>query len=258
MRRPWRAFPTALLGAWLGLSCSGGSSTTGPVDDGPRFEISETDHVVFHVPPGNFVEMEWQEAYVAWLIDELGFELDRKIHYYKYRDRAELERATGMASTNAFATPPTWSIHTIDRRDNHEVVHVIAFHALGEAPSLFGEGIAVAYQVDPSAGDYETRWSGTSVHAIAREARRAGEMPALDAIVEHAGFRSFDTSFVYPLAGSFVRFLLEERGLAPLRAYFARSDWKDPARKTRSDFLAAYGESLDDAWNRWLAFLGGG
>lgn len=258
MGRAARAFPTAVLGAWLSLSCSGSSSTTGPADDGPRMEVSETEHFVFHVPAGNTVDTEWQESYVEWLTEELAFDLDRKIHYYKYRNRGELERATGMASTNAFASPQTWSIHTIDRRDSHEIVHVIAYYSLGEAPSLFGEGIAVAYQTDPAAGDLETRWSGERVHSIARRAHRADEIPALEEIVEHAGFRTFDTSFLYPLAGSFVRYLIDERGLPPLRAYFGRSDWTDPAAKTRADFLSAYGEPLDVAWTRWRAFLDGG
>lgn len=258
MREPARASATILLGAWLSLSCADGSSTTAPIDDGPRVETFETEHYVFHVPPGDAVDTRWQETYVAWLIGRLAFDLDRKIHYHKYADRGEIERATGMANTNAFASPPTWSIHTIDRRDAHETVHVIAYHALGEAPSLFGEGVAVACQTDPAAGDLESRWSGESVHAIARRARRAGEIPALDEILEHAGFRTFETSFIYPLAGSFVRFLLDERGLAPLRAYFGRSDWTDPAAETRAAFRAAYGEPIDAAWDRWLAFLDGG
>lgn len=77
----------------------------------------------------------------------------------------------------------------------------------------------------------------------------AGAVPRLEALVET------DDEERFPLAGSFVRFLLDEAGVEAFHALARASVADDPAPRIRADFEAAYGESLDVWWERWIAFL---
>jgi hypothetical protein len=60
---------------------------------------------------------------------------------------------------------------------------------------------------------------------------------------------------MYPVAGSFVRHLIDQHGLTPLRSYFASARFDHSAAQTRAAFHAAYGISVDEAWAAWRAWL---
>jgi hypothetical protein len=145
-------------------------------------------------------------------------------------------------------------VHTIFGRDNHETVHVLVNLVWGRAPALFGEGIAVAFQSDPVAGDTVPRWNTRPVDDIARDAWAAGTVPALDDLILNDPFRSYAEGLTYPLAGSFVHYLLESGGVAPLRAFFEAFGRGD-AGTVRDHFRAAYGQELDAAWDAWRSEL---
>ena len=66
-----------------------------------------------------------------------GISLDRRITYYKYRDRSHMSSVTGQV-TNGWADPPAFAIHTIWPWDNHEVVHVMTA-LIGRQPDFFNE-----------------------------------------------------------------------------------------------------------------------
>lgn len=217
----------------------------------------ESEHFIYHYTDGDPVNATWQETYYDWLIEIFDADIPEKIHYFKYRDRDHLRRITGMR-TNAFAESNSLRLHTIWPVDNHESVHIVVSNTIGTPCALFGEGIAVAHQSNPFKRDTVARWSGRSVHAIARENRQADTIPALDALLESNSFRSIDSNTTYPLAGSFVRFLIDEFGLDPMRFFIARSNPEDRSATIRDQFRSAYGMSVDEAWNRWLAFLDDG
>lgn len=243
--------PLALLGA---AAC--GSSTTGP-PSGDRDALTEsvvTAEYVFRFAPGDGVDAAWQTAYHAWLHEAMALAPTPRVEYRKYRDLDHMRRSTGFAG-NAWADPNDRILHTIWPRDDHEIVHVVVNHHWGRPPGLFSEGVAVAHQVDPSSGDRRPKWSGRPVHLVAREIDAAGGIPDLESVIETSGFAAIDPETRYPVAGSFVRHLLDEAGLAPFAALARTSGPDDPAAKIRADFRAAYGESLDAWWARWLASI---
>ncbi|MFL5541617.1 MAG: hypothetical protein ACJ8J0_21695, partial [Longimicrobiaceae bacterium] len=157
---------------------------------------------------------------------------------------------------NGIAYPDRYEVHTIWPRDGHETVHVVLIAALGSGPVLFDEGVAVACQVDPVAGDFVPRWNGHGVHDLAREAWVQGHVPPLaDLIASESSFRGFPEEVAYPLAGSFVRWLIDTRGVEPAKRIFREMRRPDDAATVRTKFRAIYGIELDDAWNEWRLYL---
>jgi len=116
--------------------------------------------------------------------------------------------------------------------------------------------LAVAFQVDPVRGDMTPRWNNRHVHDIAASLRAAGRLVPLATLLTIDGWRGVDSQVSYPVAGSFVRFLLDAQGgMAPLRHLFAGSTQTDPPALVRSKFEAAYRRTLDAVEADWLAFL---
>src|SRR4051812_48618953 len=104
----------------LAAAC-GGSAPTPPSSALLLTERIVTPHFVFHYSANDSVNTEWQEAYHAWAVAQLGV-TPAVIDYNKYRDRAQMGEITGRGNTNGYAEPGSSSIHTIWPIDNHEVV----------------------------------------------------------------------------------------------------------------------------------------
>ncbi|MBI4912414.1 MAG: hypothetical protein HY823_06730 [Acidobacteria bacterium] len=216
---------------------------------------SETAHLVYHAAPGDGVDEVWEESYIVWLQGALQVTPSGKLQYYKYRDRAHMVALTGKETNGWADTRGNLEFHTIWPKDNHESVHALVLNRLGFPAALFTEGMAVAHSVDLAQGWTSPRWNGEPVHSIAARVRRQGSLPSLDRMLESNGFRQYSDQFSYPLAGSFLRFLIDARGLDPLKSFFAASGYGDGSAAIRQAFQQAYGTSVDSAWADWLAFL---
>jgi hypothetical protein len=180
-----------------------------------------------------------------------------KIDYRKYTSRSDMATRTGVGNTNAYAEPETFTFHTLWPWDNHETVHI--YTALVGRPSdFFNEGIAVAFQTDPLAGDFEPRFNGQQVHDAARLYRQTGQLVLpLSRIVTTAGFRGVsDSTLSYREAGSFVAFLIARFGLDRVLQFFRASTRDDALTVIESRFQQMFGTKLADAEAEWLAFEG--
>jgi hypothetical protein len=232
-------------------ACDG--NPAGPTESNTALsQITTTAHYVIHSAPGDSVDTVWQDAFHEWLVPALQLQPSPPLDYHKYRDRAHLAALTGR-STNGFAEPETTRFHTIWPTDNHESVHTIVILQMGFPPALFTEGVAVAHSTDPVRGILTPRWSGTDVHVLARGYDATGRLPAVSSLLRSSEFFNFDMNMTYPCAGSFVRYLIDTYGLAPLKAYFASSTFEDAAAITESKFLAAYGRPVASLWDEWRA-----
>jgi hypothetical protein len=80
---------------------------------------------------------------------------------------------------------------------------------------------------------------------------RGGESPFAVVAPPQSDFFNFDSNVTYPCAGSFVRYLIEVHGLAPLKAYFTTTTFDDTTAVTESRFLSAYGRSVASLWEEW-------
>jgi hypothetical protein len=202
------------------------------------------------------VDATWQQAYHEWAVGVLGVTIGRRIVYNKYFDRMHMGEIVGVSNTNAYADPAQFAIHTIWPRDNHEVVHLYA-STFGSPVALFGEGFAVAHQVDPVGGDLTPRWSGTSLHAHARTFRSQGRLIRIADLIQTSDFRRFDSNVTYPEAGSFVRFLIDRDGLERMKSLFARGGANDSVSAVRQAFESVYRRSIDVVEQEWLDMLSG-
>jgi hypothetical protein len=164
------------------------------------------------------------------------------------RERAQSDRRTQPIDHS-------WFGHTIWPTDNHETVHLYS-STIGRMTPLFNEGLAVAFQVDPVRGDMTPRWNNRHVHDIAASLRAAGRLVPLASLLTIHGWRGVDSQVSYPVAGSFVRYLLDvQGGIGLVRQLFAGSTQTDPPALVRSKVEAAYGRTPDALEADWLAFL---
>lgn len=241
--------------ALFAVACGG--SPTAPSDAWPpHTQTLATAHFEYHYSQGDSVDAAWQEAFHEWATRELRVTVTRRITYYKYMTPAHmLALHNGPGNVNAWADADRFVVHTVWPTDNHETIHLYS-SAFGRATSLFNEGLAVAFQVDPVRGDMTPRWNNRHVHDIALSLRLQARLPALGTILTLDSFRGVDSQVSYPAAGSFVRYLLDAQGgIGPITEMFARSTHEDGAAVTRRNFEAAYGRPIEDVESAWHGFL---
>jgi hypothetical protein len=233
-----------------------GHSPTGPSPAGPSLvSIGETPNYILRASAGDSIDSSWQERYHAWVIAALNVTPARKITFNKYTSRTHMQAVVGVGNTNAYANRSDYSIHTIWPTDNHEVVHLLT-STWGNPGALVNEGVAVAFQVDPSR-DQTPRWSGTALHDLARQFRQQGRLVPLAVLSETASWRSQDPNIAYPQSGSFMRWLIDVGGLDRVRDLYARAGGpNEPAAVVGASFLAVYGQSIDELEAAWLASIG--
>jgi hypothetical protein len=253
-----RRAPLLALVAFTALgaaACGGGPTAPGSTE--PLTESVATADIVFFFATGDRVDADLQQGYHDWLEDALGVSLPGQMEYRKYRNRSHMGGMTGSQG-NAWASPDPPVVHTIWPRDNHETVHVLAAR-FGRPTDFFNEGLAVAFQMDPVAGDLVAKWSGTPIHDIAARLRLQGSLPPLATWVESGAFRTRPDGDSYPTAGSFVRYLIDTHGLGAVRDLFGRAGNRDDSlAAVRAAFAAAFGISLEEAEAGWHAMLDGG
>ena len=241
----------------VGVLASGCGSGTEPTPV-PLSESASTAHYAFHYSAGDGVDAAWQEHYHAWIVQTLDVSTDRTVTYNKYLSRAHMEALTGQGSSNAYANRSTWTIDTLWRMDNHEIVHLLS-STFGDPTDMFEEGFAVAHQVNPMASDFVPRWGALSVNDRARGYRASGQLPSIPAMATTIGFRSISNSDMsYAVAGSFVRYVLDRFGLDAVKAFFRRGAPNDSLATIRTACLETFGVSLEQIEADWIAALDAG
>ncbi|MGH7468730.1 MAG: hypothetical protein ACRENP_12300 [Longimicrobiales bacterium] len=253
----WRSARCCLACAWpaLLLLVPACDDATTPGSD-PLSQTLTSAHYVYHLAQGDAVDTTWQERYLAWLMPALDLQFNSRLDYFKYRNRSHITALTGRA-TNGYAEPGTTRFHTIWPTDNHEAVHALVILLMGHPPALFNEGVAVAHQTLPPSGILTPRWSGQDVHVLARQFDATGRLPSLDQLVASTSFFQFDTNVTYPMAGSFVRYLIDTHGLATFKVFLRNSRFDAAPTQTESAFQTAYGRSISAVWTEWRSWLRG-
>jgi hypothetical protein len=212
-------------------------------------------------------EHEWQPASVPRLsiLVSAEFRISRSLipAWHGYRGRMEF---------------PAWRVRVREAAILHELTHV--FFPNGNR--LLAEGLAVDLQASIGGNPAFPNF-GAPLHALARQRLRAMvgplrdgtmldaiDLSRLDAIptprpLELAVGKAFygeeprGQAHLYPLAGSFVRFLIDRHGMPRLRALYARTpllprrqDSGSPAR-----WRDVYGRSLGELEHEWKSFIAG-
>jgi hypothetical protein len=237
-------------------AASCGNSPTGPSSTANLPLVRETQAMRYYHEPGDTIEFDRQEVFNAWAVTRLGVQPPRPVEYRKYFDRAAMGRYTGNGNTNGFAEPELWRFHTIWPFDNHEVVHVYSA-MIGRPTDFFNEGLAVSFQTDPFRDDFAVRFNGVQVHDACRTYLASGALPLpLSSYVTTPAFRAITDSVVsYRMAGSFVLFLAERFGMPAVEAFMRGATRDDSVSAVRTRMSAAFGVTLEQAEDQWLALL---
>jgi hypothetical protein len=201
---------------------------------------SETRNFVFYTRDGGKVDAAKNQRFLDEVSGKLGAKVEDKKAYYRYQWSEELAFVVGPAAASASgAYMATGDIHSTKELDQHEIVHRAAF-AMGDPGALFQEGLAVEL------GD-QGRYGKAKVDELAKKA------------VGRVAFRTLADEFTtlapevrYPLAGSFVKFLIARHGLAKLSELFGACKNE---RARDAQFAQVFGVTLDAAGADWLASL---
>lgn len=206
------------------------------------------------------IEPIWEPGWISRLLGlpsslgQKGRGQPVKVVSYLFDSVADKRRAMGAGGTyiakpwrrEIYIQHEAWP-HPVLR---HELAHVFAgaagdwlFHLsmTGVVPQLgLVEGIAVAA---------DRRVTGNvSLHQSVHAMRQAGLMPPLDQVFSGLGFWSLPSGRAYTVAGSFVRYLLEQYGPPKLLAVY-----HDGGRP--KDFARSYGLPFAELAARWLQFV---
>lgn len=235
--------------------CSSGNSPTAPKREDIVDQLSvvvESDNFIFRMSPGDSVDVERQEAFHRWAVDQLALSTP-KMEYFKYRDVGQMAALTGE-SANGWADPDAFAVHSIFPWHNHETVHVYSA-LIGRPSDFFNEGLAVAMSVDPLGGSFRPSYSGAmSVHDWARG--EGDNLLRIADVVTTSDFRAVSEFVGYQTAGSFVAFLLQEYGNGSVISFFSSGQRDDSRGRIESSFQAAFGVTLAEAEESWRLFLG--
>lgn len=104
-------------------------------------------------------------------------------------------------------------------------------------------------------------WYGLTVHGNAQRTRAAGELPALRPLVPgDREFRALPDGVTYPMAGSFVTYLLgpghaDLERIAAFRVFLTEANTSSDTAAVESAFARHLGISLGEAEAGWHGFL---
>jgi hypothetical protein len=207
----------------------------------PGFVLAaQTDRFAFYTQgQGAKVDAQRSEKFLGEVEQELGHHLTTRAEYYRYADASAVQAGTGQRATGV-TYPGQAAIHTAEAFHAHEIVHLVA-GTMGDPGVFFQEGLAVAL------GD-KGKWNGRAVDKVLRDRK----VKVTSMTTATRSFAALDTEVSYPLAGSFVSYLIKAHGLKQVADFFRSCKRADAAPAA---FLATFGQSLDDAGKAWSATL---
>lgn len=198
----------------------------------------ETDHYVFHCDEGGKAAQDIehiasvQEAIYQHITAMLGFSMNEKIHYYLYDSREalgkECERRFGEYAPNngcAVSENEILAVYneTIQCIGAHEDTHILMF-TLGYPESRFlEEGVAMAM---------DALWWGIDNNAWTSYYRNNDLCPSVSKLIAmtREEFYTLQDKIAYPLAGSFVSYLLMRFERAQFYEFYMAKDYEAAAR----------------------------
>ena len=203
------------------------------------------------------------------------FSSESKIKYYKFKSRDQRKKLTGRTGTGkAFFKKNI--VHSIHAADAHEVSHLITTQHIIEisgevkVSNFWLEGIAMYYtwpsvyynennnNVEPSIG----YWQGKNVHNHLKEYYLDNNnLSDLSSFVyNNKDFDQLDDDLSYPMAGSFVTFLIGKNhtdmtNLDRFKRYIKEINQCNSQEHVLIKFEDIFGRSFSEQNNDWLEFL---
>ncbi len=180
----------------------------------------------------------------------LGARFPHRITSFIYGDDAEKKRLMG-AGRVYLAKPWLREIHLnrVEYGDPvvlHELAHVV-LGMYAPSPLRIPTRLCVVPHmalVEGAAEAFEWDTGALTSHEWSAAIRTAGHAPPLDHLLGPAGFYAQSSSLAYTMAGSFIRWLIDTRGVTAFTRAYADGD-----------FDSAYGTPVDDLVAAWEVFL---
>ena len=197
---------------------------------------ARTPHFLFYSRNGEPIDVHEVERSL-WKVQRLlGQELPGPAEYYRYGTPQEVAADLGEYATGV-TLGSLRQIHTVRRECHlHEIVHLVAAQ-LGDPGPFFQEGLAVALS--------GSKWRGQTLAGVRLPTSlRRQKVSALA-----ARFESLPPDVAYPVAGSFVAFLIKSYGVSRVAEFFRASGGSGAPRDEA--FRATFGQGLDQAGAAW-------
>ncbi len=208
----------------------------------PGFHLAaQSENFLFYTRDSRKVDAARSQRFLTGTARLLEVEVQGKAAYYVHQHPEEVASTTGVYGSGV-TDLKTGEINAVSAFHRHEIVHRVA-GALGDPGRFFQEGLAVAL------GD-EGRWNGVEVDKLAARARRD---PKARSVVED--FSRLEPNTAYPVAGSFVGFLIRTYGARRVSDFFRDCRPVTPERDRR--FRDVFGLTVDQAWATWSETLPG-
>jgi hypothetical protein len=196
---------------------------------------AQTQHFLFYSRHGEPIDVHEVERSV-WRVQRLlGQELGGRAEYYRYGSAEEVAADVGPYATGV-TLGRLRQIHTVRECHLHEIVHLVAAQ-LGDPGPFFAEGLAVALS--------GSKWRGQTLAGLRVPADLRGR--PLSALA--GGFERLPPDVAYPLAGSFVAFLIKAHGVSRVAEFFRACG--PSGAPSEPAFRRLFGATLDEAGEAW-------
>ena len=201
----------------------------------------ETDRIDFFYEPGEEFDKDEADKLVEHLRNierMLDLKHPRKIRYYKYRSLERKEELTGNSQdVHEFDD----EIHAVRWDDKHEIVYVVT-RPMGASILLLRDGVAIYATEKRMDGD---------LHGYVGRMGNEGVLPSITKSIDEKEFRDNEPEVALAMAGSFVRYLIEEYGLEKFKKLYTQADARKPRGKCVELVREVYGRELADLEAMW-------
>ena len=253
----------ACLLAFGAFALGGCSPLLGPTPTDDNWRTRSIGHFTYYVRPDSFAESvlaplsEVLDDQFAATVARLSLRYQGHITMFLHNSGADAGFGddAGGGNHSGVAYPDTETVKSVCVPPlggnlfsllSHEANHVILHNGLGRPGTTFmNEGMASAviserfHSVGPS---FYHRWVG----------ERRVQLPRLTELVDDEKWRNYPQQTAYNASASFLAYVIQAYGAAPLRAVYYASSSEFPGA-----FKTAYGKSLDQVEAEWLAFVSG-
>ena len=243
------------------VTVGGCNSVYAPTPTDDNWRTRTIGHFTYYVRPDSFAESiltplsEVLEDQFSTVVGRLDLRYQGHITMFLHNSGAEAGFGNDLGGGNhsGVAYPDTETVKSVcvPPMDgnlfsllSHESNHVILYNGLGRpGTTLLNEGLASAmvserfHTIGP-----------TFYHRWVRD--RRAQLPRLGDLADDDKWRGFPQQMAYNTGASFLAYVIQAYGYAPLKAVYY-----SPSRELPGAFKSAYGKSLDQIEAEWLAFL---
>jgi hypothetical protein len=245
----------AALAAVAACCLTGCHAVLGPSPPDDNWTAIDSARFTLYARPGSFAAE--RAGYLAEVLEDqydttlrmLEAQYAGRVSGFLYASAAEVNREFDRSGTGYPATESFAAVCTPPLDDGllgllaHEANHVIVWNALGRPGTSFvSEGLASALLSE--------RYHQAGRHFLYAWTRaNRGRLPAISSLVDDGKWPTSDSQAAYNASASFLAYLLDAYGAAPLRrVYYA------PSHEFLQRFREIYGRPVEEIEPDWIRF----